>query len=381
MRFLFVSEFLPNWNSGAEGSLLSIGDALEKRGHSVSYLWKEPRAGLIPHPRLHDLFELPRRQLERVEAALRKSSFDVVILSQPYSYLVFEKLAPRYPQTLFLNRTHGWEDRMSESWRRLGWREPGSLRKHLADLSATYISKACERTVRACHGVIAASEPCATYIKNHYLPHQTPVSVIPYGVESHLFRQRSHSGSRRMLFVGQYLPRKGSKVLERVLAPLAESYPAASMTFVVPAEQTGEVESLFRGAFGRRLVILPWMSREKLAAVYAQHDILLFPSFFEGFGKVFLEGMAAGLCVVGFREGGLPGTATHLRDALLCETGDHHAFRIWTERALASPNLIRELGDRARDVAQRYTWDRHAIEMESLCRRLKFGEAKAALAS
>jgi glycosyltransferase involved in cell wall biosynthesis len=108
---------------------------------------------------------------------------------------------------------------------------------------------------------------------------------------------------------------------------------------------------------------------------------LLFPSFFEGFGKVFLEGMAAGLCVVGFREGGLPAIAAHSRDALICPAGDRHSFRMLTERALGDEELVREVGTRARETAQRFNWERHAIETEDFCHRLKFGQVKTALAS
>jgi glycosyltransferase involved in cell wall biosynthesis len=119
------------------------------------------------------------------------------------------------------------------------------------------------------------------------------------------------------------------------------------------------------------------MSRERLSEVYGSHDILLFPSFFEGFGKVFLEAMAAGLCVVGFREGGLSHAAPDSREALLCETGDRHAFRMLTEFALANPARTKLIGERAREAAQRFTWERHAIETEQFCRQLKFGEIPA----
>jgi hypothetical protein len=40
-----------------------------------------------------------------------------------------------------------------------------------------------------------------------------------------------------------------------------------------------------------------------------------------------------------------------------------------------------EIGVRARDVAQRFTWERHAIETENFCHRLKYGDVKTALAS
>ncbi len=374
MRLLFVSEFLPKWNSGAEGSILSAGESLEKRGHRVDYIWRDAEPGLLPHQRLYELFELPARQLERVGKALRQAKYDVVILSQPYAYLVYEKLSRAYPSTLFLNRTHGWEDRMAGSWRQLGWRSPSSLARPLIDLSASLIRKACMRTVQACHGVIAPSQLCGNYIGNEYSVPAQKIAVIPYGIETNLLRPRTEEapqGGQRLLFVGQYLPRKGTRTLESVLPGVAARYPAASLTMVVPETSRKHVESAFRPCFGNRLTIVPWTTREKLAQIYHSHDILLFPSLFEGFGKVFLEAMAAGLCVVGFREGGLPDIAQHANDALLCDPGDRHAFSILVGCALSDPAWVRQIGARARETARRHTWERHAIETERFCRSLR----------
>jgi hypothetical protein len=52
-----------------------------------------------------------------------------------------------------------------------------------------------------------------------------------------------------------------------------------------------------------------------------------------------------------------------------------------TELALSNPVLAREIGGRARGTAQRFTWERHAIETENFCHRQKYGEARTAMAS
>jgi glycosyltransferase involved in cell wall biosynthesis len=116
-------------------------------------------------------------------------------------------------------------------------------------------------------------------------------------------------------------------------------------------------------------------------AIYQEHNILLFPSLFEGFGKVFLEGMAAGLCVVGFREGGLPDIAVHGRDALLCDPGDRRTFGQLVSAALQNPDQTEAIGRRAREVGRRFTWDRHARETEDFCWQLKLGTRKQSIAS
>jgi glycosyltransferase involved in cell wall biosynthesis len=117
--------------------------------------------------------------------------------------------------------------------------------------------------------------------------------------------------------------------------------------------------------------VLPWQDRSKLALIYADHDITLFPSMFEGFGKVFLEAMACGSCVVGFGEGALPDIAVSGQDALFCATGDRASFKALIEQCLQNAVVPEAIGRRAQDTAQQYTWARTAELTEAFCEQLR----------
>jgi glycosyltransferase involved in cell wall biosynthesis len=376
VRFLCVSDFVAEKNSGAAGSILAIGQALADRGHEVDFLWKNTEPYVLPHPSLSRLFELPRHQYRQVAGQLEKAAYDVVVISQPYAYLACEKLASRYPKTLFLNRTHGWEDRYTQSRRYFQWKDDDApaARQFAAHISRNMLHRACLRTLRASDGVVTASSLCARFIESSGELPAGRLAVIPHGLDdaflSRTWPERTGRGAR-MLFVGNYLPRKGSAVLEAVLPPLAAAHAAATMTFVVNHDAVDRIVSRFGPAFGDRLTVLPWQDRASLPAIYAAHDITLFPSLFEGFGKVFLEGMACGACVVGFDQGGLPDVAVSGRDALFCETGDRAAFKALLEQCMQNPDLVQAIGQRAQDTAQAYTWQRTAEETEAFCEQLR----------
>ena len=154
-------------------------------------------------------------------------------------------------------------------------------------------------------------------------------------------------------------------------SPLAAAYPDLSLTCVVGEDAVGLVTARYGRAFGNRVAVLSWRDRSSLLALYAEHDILLFPSLFEGFGKTFLEAMACGLCVVGFNQGGLSDIARSEQSALICDTGDDASFKALIERCLQHPDAARAIGRRAQAVAQPYSWARTAEQTEAFCLRLR----------
>ena len=92
---------------------------------------------------------------------------------------------------------------------------------------------------------------------------------------------------------------------------------------------------------------------------------------FEGFGKTWFEAMAAGLCVVGFKEAGMVDVVRHGEHALLAEPGDTAAFDALLTQALDDPERTHGLGARARKRVQAYTWDRTAEQTVAFCERVR----------
>jgi len=372
MRLLIASDFVRDENAGSAGTLLDLGRALAARGHVIDYLWRDDRPYKLPHPSLSRWMELPRRQFRQIADELSRTPYDVVLISQPYAYLVYERLRAAYPRTVFLNMTHGWEDCLNAARLRFAWDGPYSPVRRLGlNLSKAIVDLACRRTVRACDGLIVPTRAGSTYIRRRYGVGEDKVAVIPLGLDGAFLNpdlgRREHASALRLLYVGSYIALKGSDVLETVLPPLAKAYPDASMTFVVPSEVAPRVASQFGPAFGSRLAVLPWRDRHAMPGVYAQHDVLIFPSLFEGFGKTFLEAMACGVCVVGFGEGGLPDVAQSGQDAFYCQTGDVSSMQALIEHCLRNPGLAREVGQRARATARRYSLDISAGQAESFC--------------
>ena len=306
--------------------------------------------------------------LRQLSGQMARCQYDYVIASQPYAHRAFSWLRRRYPDTVFLNRTHGWEQRLIQANRRLAWRKEPFIREVLSRVSQVVTSQACRSVVRSADGMIASSSLCGNYIRQRYGLLANQVAVIPHGFSTQAAAGRLDEGTgMRMLFVGQYLPRKGSAVLERELPRVLRDCPNSTITFVVPSGSVDKVKREFQTVAGDRLTVHSWMAQDRLAEIYRTHDILLYPSLFEGFGKVFLEGMAAGMCVVGFAEGGLADIAACGRDALITEPGNAAGFRSLLCWALRNPARARLMGRLAAETASQWTWNRTAQATHTFC--------------
>jgi glycosyltransferase involved in cell wall biosynthesis len=105
--------------------------------------------------------------------------------------------------------------------------------------------------------------------------------------------------------------------------------------------------------------------------LYRAHDFLLFPSRYEGFGKVAHEAMACGLAVVGTNVGVLTIRGVHGENALLCPAGDAAEFLGILRQATMQPELANTLGPRARAAVAGDTWAQTAKQGLDFIKQLR----------
>lgn len=166
----------------------------------------------------------------------------------------------------------------------------------------------------------------------------------------------------RIGMVGRLAPLKGQHVF---LEAFAQAFPASShgevKAILVGAPLFGETayEERLRGLI-RRLGVERQVEmtgfREDIAAELARMDVLVQASVTpEGFGRVVVEGMAAGLPVIATRSGGTQEIVTDGVDGLLCPPNDVAALAGALRRLLDDEHLRRRLGQQGRLRARDFT--------------------------
>lgn len=136
-------------------------------------------------------------------------------------------------------------------------------------------------------------------------------------------------GPLRLLFLGNVIPRKGLHTLLEALGRLPlEGW---RLTIVGSLEMDeGYVQQIQRqideAGLGDRVEFTEVLDNDKLAAVLAQSQVMAVPSSYEGYGIVYLEGMAFGLPAMATTAGGAREIITPGQDGFLIAPGDADAL-------------------------------------------------------
>jgi glycosyltransferase involved in cell wall biosynthesis len=227
---------------------------------------------------------------------------------------------------------------------------------------------------RYADGHIVSASLCGDYLHQHYgVPHER-IAVIPQAPPG-VFQDRPISAIdahrlNRLLYVGQLAFFKAPMILAAAFERVLTRHPEATLTWVCDARHHAEAAALLNSQARARVTFLDWVPQAELLEIYDRHGVFLFPSFFEGFGKAFIEAMARGLVVIASEEGGAKDIIEHGRNGLLAPVGNAAAMADACVGVLSNPTLAQEIGSNARQTALQYTWDRVAREAADFYRRL-----------
>ena len=221
-----------------------------------------------------------------------------------------------------------------------------------------------ERTaLAAVQGVVVTSAATARLVASDYGVPAARITVARPGSDPAPLAQGSQDGVLRLLSVGAVVPRKGFDVLIAALATLAD----LPWRLTIAGDRTRDRSAaaqldadIARHALENRVAVLGAVSPQRLAALYAEADLFVLASYFEGYGMAYAEAVAHGLPVIGTNAGAIADTVPP--DAsLLVDPGDIAAFAGALRRVIEDAGLRRRLADAARAAApQLPTWRQSA---------------------
>ena len=242
--------------------------------------------------------------------------------------------------------------------------------------------------IESAHGVHALTSAEADSLRQ--LGFELPVLVAPNGVRlpgagADGSEQRRFSwlaalqGKQTVLFLGRLHPMKGVNLLLAAFAALAPRFPDAVLLIVGPDEagtQQRMVRTLAQAGLGERAIFTGVLEGPAKAAALAAADMLILPSYTEGFSNAILEAMAAGLPVVVSQQCHFPEVADAGAGHVVAT--DPAAIANAIGSLLQDPARRCEMGRRGRAlVAERYAWEQVAATMSDWYRGFVAGGARA----
>ena len=190
----------------------------------------------------------------------------------------------------------------------------------------------------------------------------TPVSrvVVPYGfpqVCPAACAKANGDQRLRLLFVGSLSQRKGIADLFAAVKLLGK---AVTLT-VIGNRVTEDCPALDRELRQHRWIrTLP---HEKILEEMRAHDVLVFPSLFEGFGLVITEAMSQGTPVVTTERTAGPDLITHGKDGWLIPAGSTEALVRQLEDLIRDPEMVRAVGVNAFHTAAARPWSKYGRDL------------------
>lgn len=363
LRILRVADVPRVETAGMSGYLLSSGAEIERRGHPVTYWFRDSLMPSLESPGLRRLI-VPWLIAAKVLWAQRPGQrFDVVEIHEPLAAtyaLLARLLRPRLPACVVLSfglTARFWAAECAHL--RVYGRKPRARSRILVPL--TLLSQA-RVGLRAADAVLVPSTADREHLVRRVGVPDERVSCAFTG-RPEVVRETPFTPHPdvRLLFLGSWIERKGTLELVAAWRRLSRERGHVRLTLA----GVGDADAARTAVHGLAHVeLIPAVGRDELPSLLAAHDVFVLPSWFEGMPLSMLEAAAGGLaCVVSAVCGNLDvfRPPDPQRDgALLVPPNDPDALYRALLTVVDDDRLRSTLGARARERARHFTWRRNA---------------------
>lgn len=175
------------------------------------------------------------------------------------------------------------------------------------------------------HATVGVSRRCRDDLVNHHGFDAARTLVIPHGLNKDIhtpqtIAQRDENAPLRLLYLGRIEDNsKGVFWLPNILRELKCDY---HLTVAGDGPDLAELRHRLE-SFHERVSFTSWVAPSDVPWLVSQHDVMVMPSRFEGFGLTLIEAMSQGCPAVVSRIAGVTDLiVTHGEDGLLFPVGD-----------------------------------------------------------
>ena len=217
--------------------------------------------------------------------------------------------------------------------------------------------------------VICNSMYMKNEIRNLFGKPVESIHVVPNGINVNKFEGKERDWEFRrnyaadyekiIFFAGRIVNEKGIQVLLNAAPKILASYP--NVKFVIAGrgpcldELKGLTEYL---GLSQKVYFTGYLNDEQITKMYKAIDIATFPSLYEPFGIVALEGMLAGAATVVSDAGGLNEIVSHRIDGMKSYAGNPNSLADSILECLYDETLCKQMAAKAHEkVVKEFNWE------------------------
>ena len=371
LRFAVVIQTPRDPQSAVYIGYQALGDALQRLGHSVEIV----SPGEFPA-----LSRLNGRWVPLAYPAVvarwlfrRRDDFDLVMFHS-YSGWLASALARGRPRSLVM--FHGVEPLYHQELRKEAALEGAGLSWRYRALQELVMPAMLRTACRTATGVACLNHSEANYLAMRNWVSGRGAEVLAHGVPDEFFvGSRAPRPLQHLLFVGQWLPMKGTRYLREAMTTVLRDDRSMRLTCAGTLQAEQDVISGFPEDVRERVVVFPRVDQSTLAKLYRDADVFVFPSLYEGFSRAIVEAMASRLPIVCTPVGVAADALKHDESALFVAKRSAPAIANAVRRLRDDPALAVALAGAASEKALDYTLadvSRRtiAVIMDAACRPL-----------
>lgn len=213
------------------------------------------------------------------------------------------------------------------------------------------------------------------------------INVVPNGININMFNgiERDYNFRRKyaldnekiILFMGRLVYEKGVNHLISAMPKILAGYHDAKLIIAGKGGMYDELKEQANAiGLGNKVYFTGYMDPKEVCKMYKCADVAVFPSTYEPFGIVALEGMLSGTPVVVSDIGGLNEIVEHGVDGMKSYAGNANSLADSILALLYNPQLSDNVVKKAKaKVKNEYNWgkitqDTHFIYQKAICQTM-----------
>lgn len=362
LRILIVGDYADDPRLGSAKVSYKLREEFRAAGHECDALFS-PDLGTRPAGRQLRQLVAPVMAARAIGHALAKRHYDVVdAASAEGLWFGCGRRLGRWPSTALVCRSNGLEQRnyrrmlddsreglTSKPWSRRIW-YPAS---RLSQVAAA---------ARAADRLLVLTEGDREFALDRGWQPDDRIDVVAHGVSERFLESGAQGGPRGAgaLFCGSWDHIKGISYLVAAFGRLADEGRPVPLTILGPGVASEKVLRSFSDRARPHVRVIERVPEEQVIEEFRRHDVLVFPSTYEGFGLVVLEAMSQGLPVIATPVGCAPELVRDGETGVIVPLRDSRALAGAVTRLMGSPAERARLGANSAATVSTMSWKRTA---------------------